>query len=157
MAVVRSPAILGKDAVSAEAIRGLPEESIMTLFGQTRTSLITLAIETSKDGMKEYTRLRDVAEKARKSGTGVPGSFCPELVFYHFQQDHGAILRRTPLPVAKVETWLYGFGRVKRGVASTRVTRRCWAGRSLLTQSHPPILPPGMTPGPDGGACRPAG
>ena len=111
MAVVRSPAILGKDAVSSEAIKALPEESILTLFGQTRTSLITLAIETSKDGMKEYTRLRDVAEKARRSGTGVPGSFCPELVFYHFQQDHGAILRRTPLPVAKVETWLYGFGR----------------------------------------------
>ena len=48
-----------------------------------------------------------------------------------------------------------GFA-VKRGVASTRVTRRCWAGRSLLIQSRPPILPPGLTPGPDGGACRPA-
>ena len=33
------------------------------------------------------------------------------LVFYHFQQDHGALLRRTPLPVDKVEIWMYGFGR----------------------------------------------
>ena len=60
-----------------------------------------------------------------------------------------------PYPLLRPGVCIVGFA-VKRGVASTRVTRRCWAGRSLLIQSRPPILPPGLTPGPDGGACRPA-
>ena len=100
----------GRGATAAQ-IRAIPEASLMALFGQTRTSLITLAVETNKDSVKDYLRLKELADKARKGGTGVPDSFCQDLVFYHFQQDHGALLRRTPLPVEKIELWMYGFGR----------------------------------------------
>jgi len=106
----KAAASSGRSVTTAE-VRAIPEATLMALFGQTRTALITLTIETNKDSVKDYLRIKELADKARKGGTGVPDSFCQDLVFYHFQQDHGALLRRTPLPVEKVELWMYGFGR----------------------------------------------
>ena len=98
-------------AVDISRIKAVPEQSITALFGTSRAILLRLSADVSDEGLKSYKARRAALDICAKSGTAVPDDVSRELVFYHFQQDHAAILRAAPLNAVLVEPWMHGFAR----------------------------------------------
>jgi len=62
-----------------------------------------------------------------------------------------------PYPLLRPGGLHSGLCSQERGCLGLEGLRRRRVMRSLLAYRRPTLLPPGATPGPDGGACRPAG
>ena len=90
---------------------GIPETTIIALFGPVRAALLRAPAANTDQDMQLYNRRNKVVAALASRGRHAPVDFAPDIIFYSFQQDHHAMLRSPALTERKLEDWAYGFGR----------------------------------------------
>ena len=99
-----------RDAPTPKELRSIPDTVVIALFGTARAAVMRLTA-SSDDAVKGFAKSRACALLMERDGYHVPEDFYKRPVFFHFQLDHFAMLRRSPMDLHKVEEWFYGFAR----------------------------------------------